>query len=109
MKHLALAVSLLALAAVPALGAGATATVTPKAAKEGKIFEITVRGMRPLERVIGTETLPFGQKRVVRPRAGRGGVLIVRVRGQEVGTHKWCFKGRKSKRRACTSYRVRRR
>ena len=94
-------------AAVPALGAGATATVDPKAAKEGALFTLTVRGMKPREIVIATESLPFGQKRTLRPRAGARGVLVVRVRGQVVGTHRWCFKGKQSRRSACTSYRVR--
>jgi hypothetical protein len=104
---LLLALAVLAIVAVPAFGAGATATVSPKAAKEGTVFAMTVRGMKPNERVVGTESLPFGQTRKVYPRAGKSGALIVKVKGQVVGTHKWCFKGRASKRQACTSYRVR--
>jgi hypothetical protein len=97
-----------ALAVTPvAVGAdGATATATPKRAKEGKTVEMLVRGMRPNERVKAVESAPFGQTRTLYPRAGAGGSLLVRVKAQVKGKHTWKFKGRRSKRTASTTYRV---
>lgn len=102
------AIAACALAITPvAIGAdGATATVTPKRAKEGKTLEMLVRGMRPNERVKAVETAPFGQTRTLYPRAGAGGSLIVRVKAQIEGRHTWKFTGRRSKRTASVSYRV---
>ena len=85
---------------------GATASATPKRAKEGKVVEILVRGMRPNERVKAVESAPFGQTRTLYPRAGAGGSLLVRVKAQVKGRHTWKFTGRRSKRTASTSYRV---
>lgn len=106
-RMLPLALVLFAALTAAAFAAGATATVSPRAAKEGATFEIRVAGMKPGEVVIARESLPFGQTRTLRPRAGRTGRLVVRVRGQVVGTHRWCFRGRQSRRSDCTSYRVR--
>lgn len=107
-KLFALGVTVSALAITPvAIGqSGATVTTTPKRAKEGRMVEMLVRGMRPNESVKAVEVVPNGQTRRLYPRAGRGGSLLVRVRAQVKGTHKWTFTGRWSKRRASTSYRV---
>jgi hypothetical protein len=99
-------VAALAVTPIAAGQSGTSVTTTPKRAKEGKTVEMLVRGMRPNERVKAVESAPFGQKRTLYPRAGRSGSLLVRVRAQIKGKHSWTFTGRRSKRKASTSYRV---
>lgn len=108
-KYLAAGTAALALAATPiAMGAGgATATATPTRVKEGKAVEMLVKGMRPYERVKAHQLAPNGQTRNLYPKAGAGGSLLVRVKAQIKGKHVWTFTGRKSHRKASTSYRVR--
>jgi hypothetical protein len=107
-KFLALTAVVCALAITPiALGAGgATATSTPKIVKEGRTVEMLVKGMKASEKVKAAELAPFGQKRTLYPRAGRGGSLIVRVKAQIKGKHTWTYTGRTSHRSVKTSYTV---
>ena len=102
------AAAVLALAASPiALASGgATATATPTHVKEGKYVQMLVKGMKPNERVKAHEVAPFGQTRNLYPRAGAGGALLVKVKGQVKGKHVWTFTGRRSHRSATTRYYV---
>ena len=111
-KYLAVLATLFALAVAPvALGAGgASATSTPSSVKVGKKVELKVTGLKAGERVKATELLvASGQKRTLFPtqRASSGGVIIVTVKAQVKGRHKWTFTGRQSKRTATTNYIVR--
>ena len=104
-KFLALATTVCALAIAPvAIGAGVTITTTPSHVKEGKFVEMLVKGMKPNEKVKALEVAPNGQKRTLFPRAGAGGALIVKVKGQIKGKHVWTFTGRRSHRKGTTHY-----
>src|SRR3954451_10999313 len=81
---------------------GATATATPSHVKEGKFVQMLVKNMKPNERVKAHEVAPFGQTRNLFPRAGKGGALLVKVKGQVKGKHTWTFTGRRSHRKAVT-------
>jgi hypothetical protein len=110
-KYLAVLAAVCALAVAPvALGAGgAKATATPSSVKVGKSVELKVTGLKAAERVKATELIvSTGQKTTYYPkqRASSSGVLIVAVRAQEKGRHKWTFVGRQSKRTAVTYYTV---
>jgi hypothetical protein len=109
-KFLALGAAVCALAIAPvAVGAGATATPSLTHPKVGQTVKITVRGMKPGEKVKAVETIPaIGQKRApLYPRAGHAGTLIVSVKAQIKGKHVWKFTGRQSRRTASTHYVVR--
>jgi len=111
-KYLAVLATLFALVVAPvALGSGgAKATATPSTVKVGKSVELKVTGLKAGERVKATELIvATGQKRTLYPkqRASSGGVIIVTVRAQIKGRHKWTFVGRQSKRTAVTNYTVR--
>jgi hypothetical protein len=110
-KFLALAALVCALAITPvALGAGATATATPKTPKVGKSVELKVTGLKPGERMKAHELIADGgQTRTLYPKqraSASGGVIIVTVRAQIKGKHTWTFTGRQSHRKAKTSYTV---
>ena len=87
----------------------ATATHDPARPKAGQMVRITVKGMRGGEKVKAVELLPFGQKRTIYPKkaTSSSGVIIIDVKAQIKGTHKWTITGRTSKRVAKTSYYVR--
>jgi hypothetical protein len=111
-KYLAVLAALFAFAVAPvALGSGgARATATPTALKTGKFVELKVTGLKPSERVKAVELIvPTGQKNTYFPRqrASATGVLMVSVKAQEKGRHKWTFTGRQSRRTAVTNYVVR--
>jgi hypothetical protein len=108
-KYLAVLATLFALAVTPvALGAGgASATATPSHVKAGKSVELKVSGLKASERVKAVELIvPTGQKRTLYPkqRASSGGVIIVTVKAEIKGRHKWTFTGRQSKKTATTNY-----
>ena len=108
-KYLAILATLVALVAAPvALGAGgAKATATPTHPKVGKSVELKITGLKAGERVRAVELIvASGQKRTLLPsqRASSGGVIIVSVKAQIKGRHKWTFTGRQSKRTAVTNY-----
>ena len=108
-KFLAAGAVLSALVVAPiAIGAtgGATATAVPKVVKQNRSVEMTVKGMKPNEKVKAVEAAPFGQKRTLYPRAGSGGSLVVKVKAQIKGKHVWTFTGRTSHKTAKTSYTV---
>lgn len=109
MKLLATVVTLVALAAAPALAAGLTIKTTPTRAKTGQTVEMLIRGLRAGERVKARETISFGQTRTLYPRqrANSAGVLLVKVRAQVRGKHVWTFTGRASRRTGKTVYYVR--
>ena len=110
-KFLALAGAVCALAIAPVAysAAGATATPSVSHVKVGHYVDITVRGMKPGEKVKAVETIPaIGQKRTpLYPKAGHAGTLIVSVKSQIKGKHVWKFRGRQSGRTASTHYVVR--
>lgn len=111
LKFPALAIVICALVIAPAaMAASLTITTTPKRAKVGHYVEMLIHGLKPGERVKGREVLPNTQVRTVYPRkrANGSGVLLVTVKAQIVGTHKWTFTGRQSHRRGSTSYIVHR-
>jgi hypothetical protein len=110
-KYLAVLATLFALVVAPvALGSGgAKATATPTSAKVGKSVELKVSGLKASERVKAVELIvATGQKSTYYPkqRASAGGVIIVTVKAQVKGRHKWTFTGRQSKRTAVTNYTV---
>jgi hypothetical protein len=110
-KYLAVLATLFALAITPvALGAGgARATATPTSAKVGKSVELKVTGLKASERVKAVELIvSTGQRTTYFPkqRASASGVIIVTVKAQEKGRHKWTFTGRQSRRTAVTNYTV---
>lgn len=96
-----LAVTPVAIAANPV-----SVATTPKVVKAGKKVEMLVRGMKPNERVKAFEVSPNGQKRALYPRAGAAGSLLVQVKAEIKGKHKWTFTGRSSKRHSTTYYTV---
>ena len=110
-KFLALVALVCALAIAPvALGAGASATATPKNPKVGKSVELKVTGLKPGERMKAHELIADGgQTRTLFPkqRASAGGVIIVTVKAEVKGRHTWTFTGRQSHRKAKTYYIVR--
>jgi hypothetical protein len=81
-------------------------TTTPARAKVGHNVEMLIHGLKPGEKVKGREVLPNTQVRTVYPtkRANASGVLMVTVKAQITGTHKWTFTGRTSHRKGATSY-----
>ena len=107
-KFLALggAVCALAIAPIAYSATGATATPSVSHVKVGHYVDITVKGMKPGEKVKAVETIPaIGQKRApLYPKAGHTGTLIVHVKAQIKGKHVWTFTGRSSRRTAKTSY-----
>jgi hypothetical protein len=107
-KFLAAGAVLSALAVTPIAVAagGATATAVPKVVKQNRSVEMTVKGMKPNEKVKAVEVAPFGQKRTLYPKAGQGGSLVVKVKAQIKGKHTWTFTGRSSHKTAKTSYTV---
>ena len=102
----ALAACVLGASSIAYAAGGATATSSPSRVKEGKTVELTVKGMKPSEKVKAVEQAPFGQKRTLYPRAGKSGSLIVTVKAQVKGKHTWTFTGRQSHKTAKTSYTV---
>jgi hypothetical protein len=111
LKFPALIAVICALVVVPvAMAASLTITTTPKRAKVGHSVEMLIRGLKPGEKVKGREVLPNTQVRTVYPtkRANTSGVLLVTVKAQIAGTHKWTFSGRTSHRKGSTSYIVKR-
>jgi hypothetical protein len=110
-KYLAVLATLFALVVAPvALGSGgAKATATPTSVKVGKSVELKVTGLKAGERVKAAELIvATGQKRTLYPRqrASSAGVIIVTLRAQIKGRHKWTFTGRQSRRTAVTNYTV---
>ena len=104
-KLVAALAAVCALALTPvALGAGVTVTTTPTHVKQGKYVEMLVKGMKPNEKVKAAEVSPNGQTRALYPRAGHGGSLIVKVKGQIKGKHTWTFTGRSSHKKGSTHY-----
>lgn len=111
LKFPVLAVVICALVITPvAMAASLTITTKPTRAKVGHSVEMLIRGLKPGERVKGREVLPNTQVRTVYPRkrANASGVLLVTVRAEIAGTHKWTFNGRQSHRKGSTSYIVKR-
>lgn len=111
-KYLALMATLCMLVAAPvALGAGgAKATATPTSAKVGKSVQLKVTGLKANEKVKAVELIvPTGQRTTYFPkqRASASGVIVVTVKAQVKGRHKWTFTGRTSRRTAVTNYTVR--
>jgi hypothetical protein len=108
-KFLALVCALTFAISSVALASGLTIKTTPTRAKVGTTVSMLIRGLKPNEKVKGKEYLPFGQTRTVYPRrrANGSGVLLVEVKAQVKGKHRWVWGGRTSHRSGSTKYYVR--